>query len=64
MEALEMHLHPIFVAELFREIWAFDKCLNFLKDAENMFKDQPEYLHIVNEIIEHTKNEDRKVFIL
>jgi hypothetical protein len=64
LEALEMQLDPIFVAELMREIWAFDNCLRVLKGTENLFKDEPEYLHVANEIAEHAKNKDRKVFVL
>lgn len=57
-------LDPIFMAELMRETWEFDHCLGFLKNAEKTFKYQPQYLHIVNQIIERAKNKDRKVFII
>lgn len=50
--------------EIFRELWMFDECIQFLENAKNVFKGQPENLHAVNEIIKHAKNKDMEVFML
>lgn len=60
----EIELDPIFMWELIREVWDFDFCLDFFKDAKNILKDRPEYLHVIDLILERAENKDRKVFPL
>lgn len=60
----KVRLDPILMGELMREIWDFDFCLKFFKDADSILKDDPMRLRVVKEIVQRAENKDRKVFVL
>ena len=52
----------ILVGELYREMWEFENCIQWLTDFNNALNWK--YTYVINQIIEHAKNEDRKVFVI